>query len=75
MQEAVEAMHRLIERHKISRRCRQGSHPLAGESCPEARALMAPVLGNDRVDRLFDAIRTIEAVADISSLRPLLLKL
>jgi len=36
---------------------------------------MAPVLGNERVDRLFDAIRTIEGVADISSLRPLLLKL
>ena len=42
MQEAVEAMHCLIERHKISRRCRQGSHPLVGKSCPEARALIGP---------------------------------
>jgi hypothetical protein len=48
--------------------------PLPERAAQKARALMAPVLGNDRVDRLFDAIRTIEAVADISSLRPVLLK-
>ena len=41
----------------------------------KSRELMAPVLGDDRVHRLFDAIRNLEAVTDISSLRPLLMKL
>ncbi len=40
----------------------------------KARALMAPVIGDDRADRLFDAIRNLEAVTDISSLRPHLMK-
>jgi len=35
---------------------------------------MTPVLGADRVDKLFAAIRTLEAVTDISELRPLLIK-
>jgi len=41
----------------------------------KSRELMAPVLGDDRVHRLFDAIRNLEAVTDISSLRPLLMKI
>ena len=40
----------------------------------KAHALMAPVLGDDRVERLFDAMRTLETVTDISSLRQLLMK-
>jgi 2-methylcitrate dehydratase PrpD len=50
-------------------------NPMSPEEVEEkARALMAPVLGDDRADRLFDAIRNLEAVTDISSLRPHLMK-
>jgi 2-methylcitrate dehydratase PrpD len=50
-------------------------NPMSPEEVEEkARALVAPVLGDDRADRLFDAIRNLEAVTDISSLRPLLMK-
>jgi 2-methylcitrate dehydratase PrpD len=50
-------------------------NPMSPEEVEEkARALMAPVLGDDRADRLFDAIRNLEAVTDISGLRPLLMK-
>jgi 2-methylcitrate dehydratase PrpD len=50
-------------------------NPMSPEEVEEkARALMAPVIGDDRADRLFDAIRNLEAVTDISSLRPHLMK-
>lgn len=50
-------------------------NPMSPEEVEKkARELMAPVLGDDRADRLFDAIRNLEAVTDISSLRPLLMK-
>jgi 2-methylcitrate dehydratase PrpD len=64
-----------LREHIVNVRGRPENPMSATEVEEKARALMAPVLGNERVDRLFDAIRTIEGVADISSLRPLLLKL
>ena len=64
-----------LREHIVNVRGRPENPMSPAEVEEKARALMAPVLGNDRVDRLFDAIRTIEGVADISSLRPLLLKL
>jgi hypothetical protein len=39
------------------------------------RELMIPVLGDDRVNKLFDSIRNLEAVSDISKLQPLLMKI
>ena len=64
-----------LREHIVNVRGRPENPMSPAEVEEKARALMAPVLGNDRVDRLFDAIRTIEAVTDISSLRTLLLKL
>jgi 2-methylcitrate dehydratase PrpD len=37
-----------------------------------ARELMAPVLGDDRADRLIAAVRDLGCVADVRTLRPLL---
>ena len=60
--------------HVINVRGRQ-ENPMSSEEVEEkAHALMAPVLGDDRVERLFDAMRTLETVTDISSLRQLLMK-
>jgi 2-methylcitrate dehydratase PrpD len=61
--------------HIVNVRGRPENPMSPAEVKEKARALMTPVLGDDRVDRLFDAIRTLEMVTDISSLRPLLLKL
>jgi 2-methylcitrate dehydratase PrpD len=64
-----------LREHIVNVRGRPENPMSPAEVEEKARSLMAPVLGDDRVDRSFDAIRTIEAVTDISSLRPLLLKL
>jgi hypothetical protein len=37
-----------------------------------ARDLMAPVLGAEKTERLIEQINTLEAVSDISQLRPLI---
>ncbi|HEV8725380.1 MAG TPA: hypothetical protein VGW77_32585 [Candidatus Binatia bacterium] len=55
---------------------RGAENPMSPAEVEEkARELMAPVLGDDRVNKLFDSIRNLEAVTDISKLRPLLMKI
>ena len=44
------------------------------EVIDKARDLMAPVLGEDRSERLIDAVYEIERVADVRGLRPLLME-
>src|SRR6266545_484919 len=54
----------------------EAEHPMSPAEVEEkARELMAPVLGDERVNELFDSIRNLEAVTDISKLRPLLMKI
>jgi hypothetical protein len=46
----------------------------AAEVEDKAHELMTPVLGSERVGRLFQEIRNLESVADINELRPILIK-
>jgi len=64
----------LLREHVINVRGRPENPMSAAEVEGKARELMAPVLGDGRVDKLFAAIRNLEAVTDISELRPLLIK-
>lgn len=64
----------LLREHIVNVRGRPENPMSAAEVEDKARDLMAPVLGNDRVSRLFDAIRNLEALTDISDLRTLLSK-
>jgi 2-methylcitrate dehydratase PrpD len=63
-----------FEEHVIDVRGRPQNPMTAAEVEDKARELMTPVLGATRVNRLFDAIRNLESVADICELRPLLIK-
>jgi 2-methylcitrate dehydratase PrpD len=63
-----------LREHIINVRGRP-ENPMSRDEIEEkARLLMTPVLDHDHVSRLFDAIRNLESVTDISSLRPLLMK-
>ena len=63
-----------LREHVINVRGRPENSMSPAEVEEKARELMAPVVSNDRVNRLFNAIRNLESVPDISSLRPLLMK-
>ena len=63
-----------FEEHVIDVRGRPQNPMTAAEVENKARELMTPVLGTARVNRLFDAIRNLESVADIGEFRPLLIK-
>jgi 2-methylcitrate dehydratase PrpD len=64
-----------FEEHVIDVRGRPQNPMTAAEVEDKAQELMTPVLGTERVGRLFDAIRQLESIADINELRPLLIKL
>lgn len=64
-----------FEEHVIDVRGRPQNPMTSAEVEDKARELMTPVLGSERVGRLFDAVRTIESISDINDLRPLLIKL
>jgi 2-methylcitrate dehydratase PrpD len=64
-----------FEEHVIDVRGRPQNPMTAAEVEDKAQDLMTPVLGSERVRRLFDAIRHLESIADINELRPLLIKL
>ena len=72
--EVTTAGGQLLREHVINVRGRPENPMSAREVEEKARELMAPVLGDGRVDKLFAAIRNLEAVRDISELRPLLIK-
>ena len=72
--EVTTAGGQLLREHVTNVRGRPENPMSAREVEEKARELMAPVLGDGRVDKLFAAIRNLEAVMDISELRPLLIK-
>jgi 2-methylcitrate dehydratase PrpD len=63
------------EEHVIDVRGRPQNPMTAAEVQDKALELMTPVLGSERVGRLFDVILNLESVADINELRPILIKL
>ena len=72
--EVILSQGRSFVEHVIDVRGRPQNPMTAAEVENKARELMTPVLGTTRVNRLFDAIRNLESVADIGELRPLLIK-
>jgi 2-methylcitrate dehydratase PrpD len=72
--EVVLSQGQRFEEHVIDVRGRPQNPMTADEVENKARELMTPVLGPARVNRLFDAIRNLESVADIGEFRPLLIK-
>jgi 2-methylcitrate dehydratase PrpD len=64
-----------LREHIINVRGRPENPMSPAEVEEKARELMAPVLGDDRVNKLFDSVRNLEVVSDISKLRPLLMKI
>jgi 2-methylcitrate dehydratase PrpD len=64
-----------FEEHVIDVRGRPQNPMTAAEVEGKAQELMTPVLGGERVGRLFEAIRRLESIVDINELRPLLIKL
>jgi 2-methylcitrate dehydratase PrpD len=64
-----------FEEHVIDVRGRPQNPMMAAEVEDKAHELMTPVLGSERVGRLFQEIRNLESVADINELRPILIKI
>jgi 2-methylcitrate dehydratase PrpD len=73
--ELTTASGQALREHIINVRGRPENPMSPAEVEEKARELMAPVLGDDRVNKLFDSIRNLEMVSDISKLRPLLMKI
>jgi 2-methylcitrate dehydratase PrpD len=64
-----------FEEKVIDVRGRPQNPMTAAEVEDKAQELMTPVLGSERVGRLFQEIRNLESVADINELRPILIKI
>ena len=73
--ELTTASGQALREHVINVRGRPENPMSAAEVEEKARELMVPLLGDERVNKLFDSIRNLEAVSDISKLRPLLMKI
>ena len=73
--ELTTASGQALREHIINVRGRPENPMSPAEVEEKARELMVPLLGDERVNKLFDSIRNLEAVSDISKLRPLLMKI